>query len=175
MPVDSGTDRGSAQRMEHPALLYEDRHDFLEYMVPFVRQGIDAEEPVFVAVDADPLSALQAEIDLDAPGVTLVDTREWHPNPSTRLRAFHEFVTDELRDGASAVRLAGAPVWPSGDSALEREWQRYESVLNEVLAPFPVTLVCTYDLGRLDPSIAAVARRTHPVVGHGTEGPRADF
>jgi anti-sigma regulatory factor (Ser/Thr protein kinase) len=161
--------------MEHPALLYESRRDFLEYMVPFVRQGIDDEEPVFVAVEADPLEALRIEIGPDAPGVTLVDTREWHPNPSTRLRAFHEFVDGELRDGASAVRLAGAPVWPSADPDLEREWQRYESVLNVVLAPFPVTLVCTYDIAQLDPSIAVVARRTHPVVSQGAEGPSADF
>jgi anti-sigma regulatory factor (Ser/Thr protein kinase) len=134
-------------------------------MVPYVQEGIDRGEPVFVAVGADPLSALGAQVEADAPGVTLVDTREWHPDPSTRLRAFHEYVTSELRRGATAVRLAGEPVWPTGDPDLEREWQRYESVLNEVLAPFPVTLVCTYDTARLDPAIAMVARRTHPVAG----------
>jgi hypothetical protein len=39
------------------------------------------------------------------------------------------------------VRLAGEPVWPTGPPELIREWQRYESALNAVLAPFPDTTV----------------------------------
>jgi anti-sigma regulatory factor (Ser/Thr protein kinase) len=164
MPVDSPTDGSDAPHLEHPALLYDDERGFLDYMVPYVTRGIDAGEPVFVAVGAAPLTALRAEFGTRVPGLTLVDTRTWHPNPSTRLRAFHEYVAGELRDGATAIRLAGEPVWPSDDPDLEREWQRYESVLNEVLEPFPVTLVCTYDTSAIDPSVAAVARRTHPFV-----------
>jgi hypothetical protein len=46
------------------------------------------------------------------------------------------------------LRLVGEPVWPNGPPEHVLEWERYESVLNEVLAPFPVTLVCTYDTSR---------------------------
>jgi anti-sigma regulatory factor (Ser/Thr protein kinase) len=77
-------------------------------------------------------------------------------------------VTDALDAGATHVRLVGAPVWPS-EPARVREWQRYESVLNHVLAPFPVTLVCTYDTSRLPASIIEGARRTHPAVHEGLE------
>ena len=59
-------------------------------------------------------------------------------------------------------------MWPI-DPARVREWQRYESVLNHVLAAFPVTLVCTYDTTRLDSSIVEVARRTHPAFHQGWE------
>ena len=55
-------------------------------------------------------------------------------------------------------------MWHEGRPELILEWTRYESVLNTVLAPFPVSLVCTYDTSRLDPVIVANARRTHPVV-----------
>jgi hypothetical protein len=67
------------------------------------------------------------------------------------------------------LRLVGEPVWPDGPPEHVLEWERYESVLNEVLAPFPVTLVCTYDTSRVDPSIAASAHRTHPVVWNGRD------
>jgi anti-sigma regulatory factor (Ser/Thr protein kinase) len=161
--------------LQHPALLYATEDEFLECMVPYITQGIDRGEPVFIAVSAGPLAGLREAVGSDASGVALEDTRVWYPDPTTRLRALHDLVTTELSAGASAVRLACEPVWPSGDPDLEREWQRYESVLNEVLAPFPVTLVCTYDTSSIDPSIAAVARRTHPVVREGEEGVSPDF
>ncbi len=83
--------------------------------------------------------------------------------------------------GAPACDNGPVPVVPGpfypGRLDLIREWIRYESVLNTVLAPFPVSLICIYDTSRLDPAIVANARRTHPVVsdGNGTERPSPDF
>ena len=161
--------------LEHPALLHANVDAFLSYLIPFVRAGMENREPAFVAVGANYLAALQEVVGAGAPGLTWADTREWHPNSSTRLRAFHEYVTERLADGATRIRLVGEPVWHEGRPDLIREWTRYESVLNTVLAPFPVSLVCTYDTSRLDPAIVANARRTHPVVSDGKEAPSPDF
>ncbi len=149
--------------------------ELLDVLSPFVAEGLDRREHVFVAVGAAELSALRAQIGADAPELRWEDTREWHPHPATRLRAFHEFVTDELRGGADRIRLVGEPVWPPGPPEHVREWERYESVLNEVLGPFPVTLMCTYDAARVDPAIATNVRRTHPVVLDGEERPSEGF
>jgi anti-sigma regulatory factor (Ser/Thr protein kinase) len=119
---------------------------------------------VVVAVGPAELGALRAEVGAHA-GVHWRDTNTWHPQPATRLRALHTFVTDELDAGRSRVRLVGEPLWPSGGEEFTREWARYESVLNTVLAPLPVTLVCTYDASRLDPAIVEAAHRTHPMLG----------
>jgi hypothetical protein len=75
--------------LEHPALLHADLDQFLSYLVPFVQAGVENREPTFVAVGADYLSALRDVVGVQAPGVTWADTLEWHPNSSTRLRAFH--------------------------------------------------------------------------------------
>lgn len=74
-----------------------------------------------------------------------------------------------MRAGARRVRLAGEPAWPPGPPEFVLEWERYESALNEALAPLPVTLVCTYDTSRLDPAIARSARRTRPVIRQGDD------
>lgn len=161
--------------LEHPALLYGDMNGFLSAIVPFVAGGLDAEEPVVVAVAGEELAALRPEVGTEDGGVRWLDTRDWHPHPASRLRAFHELITDELAGGAHGLRLVGEPVWPEGPPEHVLEWERYESVLNEVLAPFPVTLICTYDTSRLDPSIAESARRTHPVVRNGVDAPSAAF
>lgn len=112
-----------------------------------------------MAVGADYLTDLRDAVGAEATGMTWADTREWHPNSSTRLRAFHEYVAERLADGATRIRLVGEPVWHEGRPDLIREWTRYESVLNTVLAPFPVSLICIYDTSRLDPAIVANASR----------------
>jgi anti-sigma regulatory factor (Ser/Thr protein kinase) len=162
--------------LEHPALLYGSVEEFLVAMVPYVAAGIDRGEPVFAAVGPEEASALRGEIG-EVPGVHVEDTNEWHPVPATRLRAFHLFMNEQLREGASRIRLAGEPVWGAvGRPEFVREWARYESILNAVLAPFPVTLVCTYPEWRLDPEIVEDARRTHPSLGiNGASRPSETF
>jgi anti-sigma regulatory factor (Ser/Thr protein kinase) len=154
----------TAPGFEHPALVYADVDAFLGSVGPFVAEGLERGEPVFAAVGLEEVEALRSELGTDA-GAILEDTTEWHPIPATRLRAFHVFVQDRLRAGASRIRLVGEPAWPEAPDEFIREWARYESVLNAVLAPFPVTLVCTYPASRLAPSIVRNAGRTHPVMG----------
>ncbi|MEX2406149.1 MAG: sensor histidine kinase [Actinomycetota bacterium] len=162
--------------LDHPALVYGSLDEFLVAMVPYVAEGIDRGEPVFAAVGPEEVSALRAEIG-EVPGVQAKDTNEWHPVPATRLRAFHIFVNEQLRAGARRIRLAGEPVWGAvGRPEFIREWARYESILNAVLEPFPVTLVCTYPASRLDPAIVQDAHRTHPSVGiNGGSHPSESF
>jgi anti-sigma regulatory factor (Ser/Thr protein kinase) len=138
-------------------------------MVPFVHEGIDRGEPVLVAVGRDRLNALRGELGSRERSVEWAPTDEWHPHPAQRLRAFHQLVTREVSHGTHGVRLAEEPVWPHGPPEFVLEWERYESVLNHVLGPFPVTLVCTYDTTQVDPAVIANVRRTHRVIHAGHE------
>lgn len=162
--------------LEHPALLYSGTDDFLAYMVPYVNAGLDADDLVFIAAREDNLAALREAVGPRGEAVLWEDTASWHPHPGTRARAFHELVTGKLEEGVTRFRLAGEPVWPEDHPDLTREWQRYESSLNRVLAPFPATLVCLYDAVNLDPGVVATARRTHPMVAEGAfESPSPEF
>jgi anti-sigma regulatory factor (Ser/Thr protein kinase) len=151
-------------QLDHPAMLYGSREEFVEGMVPYLVGGIENGETTFVAANGDYLPALRAALGRGADSVQWVATRDWHPHPSTRLRALYELVLDEVAAGASWIRLAGEPVWPAGEAELVREWQRYESVLNAVLAPFPVSLLCLYDAATLEQPVLESARCTHPVI-----------
>ncbi len=84
-------------------------------------------------------------------------------------------IRDETARGATGFRLVGEPLWPA-DAAHTREWQRYESVLNAVLAPYPVSLMCLYDATQLEASILETSRRTHPTAClNGERVPNPDF
>lgn len=150
--------------MDHSALLYDNQQHFLGSMRSYVQAGLDQDEVVFVSARRDNLEALQDAMGAAGGAVRWADTEEWNPLPAPRLRAVHDFVSDGLEDGVPGFRLAGEPVWPEGPVEFVREWHRYESVLNTVLAPFPGSLVCLYDAARLDPSVLEGARRTHPEV-----------
>ena len=164
------------RRLEHPALLYAGLDGFLAAMVPFVAAGVERGEVVLVAARGDYLPALRARLGTQAAAVRWADTAAWHPSPAARLRAVHDLVTRELAAGAARVRLAGEPAWPPGPPELVREWQRYESAVNAVLAPFPATFLCLYDASGLAPSLLEAAYRTHPTVYQdGQEQPSAAY
>lgn len=152
--------------LEHPAFLYENVDDFVGTLAPYVAAGVERGETVFVAARGDYLPAVREELGDVGAEAAWVDTNEWYPHPSRRLRASYELVRSRLEDGVPALRLAGEPVW-QGPPELVREWQRYESVLNAVFGPYPVSLLCLYDASRLEPGILEGAQCTHPAVRRG--------
>ena len=83
---------GEPRRLEHPALLYGDIDAFLAVMVPFVTGGLDAGEPVVVAVASTSLRPCVSGSGSRTAGARWLDTREWLPHPASRLRAFHHLV-----------------------------------------------------------------------------------
>lgn len=158
-------------RLAHPALLYADAGEFVEGMVPFLRAGIENDETVFVAARADYLDAVRDELGADAVAARWADTRIWHPHHASRLRAFYELISGSPE--GTRFRLVGEPIWPEHPEHV-REWQRYESALNAILAPFAVSLLCLYDASALEPSVLETARRTHPWVEIGRIGSASD-
>jgi hypothetical protein len=168
-------DDGGHEHLAHPALLYGSSEEFLDAMVPYVRDGLALDDLVFVAARSDNIEALTDALGSDAERARLVDTEQWHPHTGPRLRAFHEIARKELGAGGRGIRLAGEPVW-SGPPEVVLEWQRYESVLNAVLAPFPATLLCLYDTSTLPDAILDSARRNHPVLcEHGSTRDSIEF
>lgn len=157
-----------SDRFEHPALLYADVEGFVGGVVPFLRAGIQEDETVFVEARPDCMEAVRAELGGDVSEARWEDTLSWHPHHASRLRAFYELVSGAAE--GTGFRLVGEPVWPESPEHV-LEWQRYESALNVVLSPFPVSLLCVYDASALDASILQSARRTHPWVAG--EGPSA--
>ncbi|HEX6208624.1 MAG TPA: sensor histidine kinase [Actinomycetota bacterium] len=146
-------------RLSHPVLFYADEDEFIAGTVPFLRRGIENDEVVFVAARPDYLESVRVELGSDASAAIWKNTHVWHSHHASRLRAFYELVSGAPR--GARLRLVGEPVWPERPEEV-REWQRYESALNAVLAPFPVSLLCLYDAASLDPEIVETAGRTHP-------------
>jgi CheY-like chemotaxis protein len=154
-------------RCVHEALVYSTMEEFLAATVPFVREGLDAGDAVFVATKRANLEMLREAVGAGAARVDFVDSAEWYRSPTSTFEAYDRYVRVRLERGARQVRIIGEPVWPSASAREVAAWKRYESSLNVTFASMPALVVCPYDARELPDGILADAERTHPALRSG--------
>lgn len=151
----------------HEALLYAGESDFLASVVPFVREGVVAGEPVMVAVSARKIACLRAALGADAGAVRFADMEELGANPARIIPAWRKFV-DEHAGECRAPRGVGEPVWRGRRAAELDECVRHEALLNVAFADGPEwSLLCPYDVSSLAPDVVEEAHRSHPLLRRG--------
>jgi anti-sigma regulatory factor (Ser/Thr protein kinase) len=143
----------------HQAHVYRSPQQFVREAAPFVREGLEAGDPVLAATAPANVEALRLELGDEAEGVSLHDTHEWFPDPYARLQAINRLI-DELPPGRT-LRALAEPIW-SGSPAVVREWARYESVLNQALSGARTRVICLNDGSALPDPVLEYATHTHP-------------
>ena len=153
----------------HEALLYEGPDGFLAGTLPFIREGLQRDEAILVAVGAPTIASLREALGADAERVEFADMAVLGHNPARIIPAWHEFLS--RHDGP--VRGIGEPIW-AGRSASELvECQLHEALLNVAFAEVErFTLLCPYDVASLEESVVHEACGTHPRVN---ERPSSGF
>ncbi|HET9871210.1 MAG TPA: MEDS domain-containing protein [Propionibacteriaceae bacterium] len=149
----------------HEAFLWRDLDDFLAGTVPFIKDGLAAEEPVMVAV-IEPRAAMIREAlgKDDADRVMFVDMAELGRNPAKIIPAWREFLDAESSAGRP-LRGIGEPIWAGRRPEEILECQLHEALLNIAVDPdTPFWLVCPYDTGGLPPVVIEEAHRSHPAI-----------
>lgn len=159
----------TAGPLVHQALIYESPEDLAAAVAPFLREGVERGDTVFVATAAANLPALRAEFGAHADGVGLQATEQWAPHPADRLAEVLRMVAS-LPPGRE-LRALGEPLW-HGSPAVKREWARYESIINLALADARLRFICLYD-GSHPEDVIGHACSTHPAVAVDGEGPHA--
>lgn len=151
----------------HEALIYRGDGDFLAGTVPFVLDGLDAGQPVMVAIGARRLALLEDALGSRARQVLRVDMHELGRNPASIIPAWCEFVGDHA---GAAVRGIGEPVWAGRRDVEVAECQLHEALLNVAVAPdTPLWLRCPYDADTLGADVVEAAHRSHPLLVEGEE------
>jgi MEDS: MEthanogen/methylotroph, DcmR Sensory domain len=171
----------SQQSYRHEALLWHDREDFTDTLVPFVDEGLELGEPVLVAVTNEHTHWLRAALgEPAAEQVRFVDMERLGSNPARIIPAWRDFVATP--DGESRPsRGIGEPIWPGRHDEELAECQLHEAILNVAIDPAaPLWLICPYDAETLPAPVIEEAHRSHPVIvdageyrGSGTYGGRA--
>ncbi len=148
----------------HEAFLYADEDEFVAGTAGFVREGLDAGEPVLVAVVADKIRLLREALGDRADSVAFADMDRIGRNPGRILHAWYEFAGAHVSPGHPA-RGVGEPVFPARRPAEVVECQRHEHLLNLAFdGGAPWVLMCPYDTRALAAPVVEEARRSHPVL-----------
>jgi anti-sigma regulatory factor (Ser/Thr protein kinase) len=153
-----------ADAFQHEALFYAGLDDFLAGTVPFLVQGLEADEPMLVAVPEPRLKALRGELAGNADRVAFLDMSQIGRNPAHIIPAWSEFLRSN-GGGTVPVRGIGEPIWAGRTADELVECQRHETLLNVAFADSGAwRLLCPYDTVGLPSDVIEEAQRSHPWV-----------
>ena len=155
----------------HECWLYRGDTEFVDMVLPFIRDGLAREQPIMVAVPQPRLHALRDALGDDAAGVAWADMAGLGANPARIIPAWQEFL-DKHRGDQRPVRGIGQPIWVGRGQAEIVEAQFLEALLNMAVPPdTPLWLLCPYDTTALPDDVIDAALRSHPVLAD-TDGYR---
>jgi anti-sigma regulatory factor (Ser/Thr protein kinase) len=153
----------------HEALFYRDAGSYLAGTVPFIRDGLDADEPVLVAAPPANLDLLRAELDTAAGPVRFVDMTQAGRNPGRIIPGVLRAFVD--RHAPTRARIIGEPIWPDRSVTEYPACVQHEALINAAFTGRTATILCPYDAVGLDAGVLADAERTHPIVIDGDRKP----
>lgn len=147
---------------DHPALFYHSDREYLDSLLPFIADGLAAHEPVAVAVPQPRLQMLGEALGSAADRVQLIDMTQAGRNPGRIIAGVLRGFAD--RYPLRRVRIIGEPIWPGRTEAEYPACVQHEALINAAFAGRNLTIVCPYDVARLDALVVRDAEATHPVV-----------
>jgi anti-sigma regulatory factor (Ser/Thr protein kinase) len=160
----------------HEALIYQGLDGYADALVPFLEEGLEADEPMLVAVGTERIEILQDALGEGAGAISFVDMTELGRNPGRIIPAWQAFLTTQRRDG-EPVRGIGEPIWAGRGAEELIESQLHESLLNVAFADVDdFQLLCPYDATALDAAVVHEACCSHPaIVRDGERLPSASY
>jgi anti-sigma regulatory factor (Ser/Thr protein kinase) len=150
-----------SSHFRHQVAFYEGEDAYLGTAVPFLRAGLEAGEPVLVAVGPEKAELLRGELGDEAEQIRFENIEEFGRNPARIIPVWREFVDGQ--PSGTNFRGIGEPVWPGRDAAEIDECERHEALLNLAFDDGPEwTLLCPYDSSALPDEVLVGALHTHP-------------
>ena len=154
----------------HELVLHSANEEMLEFVLPFVRDGLAAEEPTLLLVRPETAATVLDSVG-SSPYLLLLPAQGQPGRPASDLRATETLLTGYGPE-TSQVRIVNQePVVPE---AQWHEWRRLEAVVNLALRRHNTWAVCVYDRRPLTDEMLEDLHATHKFVGQGDRHRRND-
>lgn len=150
--------------LDHRAHLYDSPEQLVQVAEQVGREGLQAGNAVLIVAPRPDLAAIQRAFGQDAKRVSFGVASDWYTTPSETTQRYASFARDARKAGANWIDILGEPVWAERNRAATQTWTKYESLLNVVFEPWPVTVGCLYNTGKVPKQVRADVDRTHPAV-----------
>ncbi|MFF3484714.1 anti-sigma factor RsbA family regulatory protein [Streptomyces sp. NPDC002701] len=146
----------------HPALFYRGEDEYVDGTVPFIRDGLEAGEPVAVAVPGPKLGVLQEALGGAAADVRFIDMTQAGRNPGRIIPRVLRVFADA--HPTTRVRIIGEPIWPDRSGVEYPACAQHEALINSAFEGRDATILCPYDAEGLSEQVLTDAYATHPLV-----------
>jgi hypothetical protein len=149
----------------HELVLYSSTEEMIEFVVPFIRHAVAADQPTLLMAHPDAASTV---LDLigPTPQLTVLPATRQPRRAASDLRA-----TDALLagypPGGPQVRVINQE--PPVPQSAWHEWRRREAAVNIALAHHHAWAVCAYDRHALTADMLDDLDATHPTIRRGNQ------
>jgi anti-sigma regulatory factor (Ser/Thr protein kinase) len=143
----------------HEAAFYRSDEEFLEIVLPFLRDGVAAGEPTVSVFDAPNQDLIRRALG-PRTDVVFLNGGPHYRRPASAIRRHREMLSGYVAAGAEQIRIAGAVPHP-GVGVPWEWWARYESAVNNLYDEFPMYGLCPYDTRTAPDTVLDQVRRTH--------------
>lgn len=147
----------------HSAFLYDSIDDYRDFLVRFIREGVERGEAIAMAARTDRVDLMREALGGDAGQVRFQQTEEWQIRPVRSIGVWSRL----LRTAATAGRPSARLINEIDFQGQTPSWVRAESACNASLAGLNGHLLCPYDRSALPAELITDARRTHHRVHDG--------
>jgi hypothetical protein len=154
----------ASQSYRHEAFLWNRRTEFVDGLLPFIQEGVDAGEAVLVAATPEHEGWLSEGLGSSASRVHFVDMTQLGRNPAHIIPACNQFLQEWSGFGRPA-RAVGEALWEGRRPEEVVESQLHEALMNLAVDPdIPFWVLCPYDTAHLDSDVLAEVSRSHPAL-----------
>jgi hypothetical protein len=164
-------------RHRHLCAFFSSQEEQYEFLLPFVREGLDHGERGFHIVDPArvhdhrkhltssgiPVEALEREGRLEVRAWEQAYLRERRFDQHAMLALIEEVLKDGAARGSPLTRLVANMEWALLDRPGVENLVEYETRLNHVLPKYKDPVICTYDISKFGADVLIDILRTHPV------------
>lgn len=145
----------------HAALFYRSEQEYLDAVLPYLLDGLEADQPVLVAVPGDNLALVTDALGLAASRASLHDSAEVGRNPARLLALEARFIAEHP---GRVPRMVGETIWPARTVEEYPACVQHEALVNSAFVDHQAIGLCPFDAGGLDEGALADARNTHPLL-----------
>lgn len=144
----------------HDALFYSTDSELVRVAVPFLHAGLAADETAVLICDERKNALLSAALGHDD-RIRVLTQHDVYQRPPAAIAAYTRLIEQQIAAGARRVRVVGELNFKDRPETWD-EWLRYESVVNQAFATFPVWVMCGYDTRAVPAPVLARVEATHP-------------
>ncbi|MFC3994734.1 anti-sigma factor RsbA family regulatory protein [Nocardiopsis sediminis] len=148
----------------HQTCVYGSDEEFLSMALPFIDNGLAADDPVLAATTTANVELLRRALGTRAGRIDYIDSLAFGRRPPERLTAVDRYWRRHAPRTGGRVRIIAEPIWRGRSRREVTAWTCLESTLNVLFGGRDIQVVCPYDSRVVPEPIIADAQRTHPEI-----------